>query len=87
MQAPNPPVNATRHGGPLQRAVAASVESYWVLCVDRCASPITGVLLLGGMQLIGLSVITKYLDQLTGEAKDRPVYILHEQPDSLDDAA
>ena len=46
--------------------------------VQGFATTMSAILLLGGIQLLSIGVLGKYLEKTYAEAKCRPIYIVHE---------
>jgi dolichol-phosphate mannosyltransferase len=49
------------------------------------ATTLIAVLFLGGIQLISLGILGEYLGRLYDQAKGRPLYIVRDAPEDLDD--
>jgi dolichol-phosphate mannosyltransferase len=47
------------------------------------ATTLIAVLFLGGVQLISLGILGEYIGRLYDEAKDRPLYVLREEPEEV----
>jgi dolichol-phosphate mannosyltransferase len=47
------------------------------------ATTLIAVLFLGGVQLISLGILGEYIGRLYDEAKNRPLYVLREEPEEI----
>ena len=47
------------------------------------ATTLIAVLFLGGVQLISLGILGEYIGRLYDEAKNRPLYVLREEPEEV----